>query len=290
MKKECEIVRDLLPNYIENLVGTQTKDFIKDHLKTCSECNTILKNIEEKDDINYDNDIKEKEAEIRQIKKFRKKQFILTLSSIGFIIIILSIVLLYIFIYIPKKSIITETYGKIQEITNLNNYKFTTYQYYITADTQKKYEFTDTFYYKNGKYKNESASANSDIIKTTYGEINSDNSTFIYHDNNTNSISQISNLYSDKGKVFEVFSDIYYISNDFSRIFGLNIRNDTYNNAECYVLKLNNSSTDYRELWINKETKLPVRELQHNSNGYYFERTFLLEPDIVSDTDVIPAE
>ena len=130
----------------------------------------------------------------------------------------------------------------------------------------------------------------SDIIKTTYGETNSDNSTFIYHDNNTNSISQISNLYSDKGKVFEVFSDIYYISNDFSRIFGLNILNDTYNNAECYVLKLNKSSTDYRELWINKETKLPVRELEHNSNGYYFERTFLLEPDIVTDTDVIPAE
>ena len=106
MKKECEIVRDLLPNYVENLVGTQTKDFIKDHLKTCSECTKILKNMEGKDDINYDNDIKEEEVEIRQIKKFRKKQLILTLSSIGFIIIILSIVFLYIFIYIPKKSII----------------------------------------------------------------------------------------------------------------------------------------------------------------------------------------
>ena len=46
MKKECEIVRDLLPNYVENLVGTQTKDFIKDHLKTCSECTKILKNME----------------------------------------------------------------------------------------------------------------------------------------------------------------------------------------------------------------------------------------------------
>ena len=153
MKKECEIVRDLLPNYVENLVGTQTKDFIKDHLKTCSECTKILKNMEGKDDINYDNDIKEEEVEIRQIKKFRKKQLILTLSSIGFIIIILSIVFLYIFIYLPKKSIITATYSKIQEIANLNNYKFTTSQYYITADTQKKYEFTDTFYYKNGKYK-----------------------------------------------------------------------------------------------------------------------------------------
>ena len=52
MKKECEIVRDLLPNYVENLVGTQTKDFIKDHLKTCSQCSKILKNMEGKDDIN----------------------------------------------------------------------------------------------------------------------------------------------------------------------------------------------------------------------------------------------
>ena len=95
MKKECEIVRDLLPNYVENLVGTQTKDFIKDHLKTCSECTKILKNMEGKDDINYDNDIKEEEVEIRQIKKFRKKQLILTLSSIGFIIIIGIIKLLF---------------------------------------------------------------------------------------------------------------------------------------------------------------------------------------------------
>ena len=169
----------------------------------------------------------------------------------------------------------------------MNNYKFTTSQYYITADTQKKYEFTDTFYYKNGKYKTESTSENSDIIKTTYGETTSDSSTFIYHDNNTNSITTTSNLYSAKGKVFGVFSDIYYISNDFSHILGLNIRNDTYNNAECYVLKFNNSSTDYRELWINKETKLPVRELQHNSNGYYFERTFKLEPNSVTDTDIL---
>ena len=128
---------------------------------------------------------------------------------------------------------------------------------------------------------------NSDIVKTTYGETTSDSSTFIYHDNNTNSITTTSNLYSAKGKVFEVFSDIYYISNDFSRILGLNIRNDTYNNAECYVLKFNNSSTDYRELWINKETKLPVRELQQNSNGYYFERTFKLESNSVTDTDIL---
>ena len=35
MKKECEIVRDLLPNYIENLVGNQTKDFIETHIKEC---------------------------------------------------------------------------------------------------------------------------------------------------------------------------------------------------------------------------------------------------------------
>ena len=30
MKKECEIVRDLLPNYVEDLVGNQTKEFIID--------------------------------------------------------------------------------------------------------------------------------------------------------------------------------------------------------------------------------------------------------------------
>lgn len=38
MKKECSIVRDLLPLYFENMVSEDTAVFVKEHLENCSEC------------------------------------------------------------------------------------------------------------------------------------------------------------------------------------------------------------------------------------------------------------
>ncbi len=38
MKKECSIVRDLLPLYVENMVSTDTVEFVKEHLDGCGEC------------------------------------------------------------------------------------------------------------------------------------------------------------------------------------------------------------------------------------------------------------
>ncbi len=42
MKKECEIIKDLLPNYIENQINDATKDFVEEHIKTCNDCKEML--------------------------------------------------------------------------------------------------------------------------------------------------------------------------------------------------------------------------------------------------------
>lgn len=42
MKNECSIVKDLLPNYIENQISTSTKDFVEKHITSCSECKETL--------------------------------------------------------------------------------------------------------------------------------------------------------------------------------------------------------------------------------------------------------
>ena len=34
-KKDCKIVQDLLPNYIEKLTNEETNNYIEDHLKEC---------------------------------------------------------------------------------------------------------------------------------------------------------------------------------------------------------------------------------------------------------------
>ncbi len=38
MSKECSIVRDLLPLYIEEMVSVETGEFVKEHLEGCTEC------------------------------------------------------------------------------------------------------------------------------------------------------------------------------------------------------------------------------------------------------------
>lgn len=38
MRKECSIVRDLLPLYVEDMVSADTGEFVKEHLEGCEEC------------------------------------------------------------------------------------------------------------------------------------------------------------------------------------------------------------------------------------------------------------
>ena len=45
-KRDCKIVQDLLPNYIENLTNEETNRFIEEHLKECPECQKVLENMQ----------------------------------------------------------------------------------------------------------------------------------------------------------------------------------------------------------------------------------------------------
>lgn len=38
MRNECNIIRDLLPLYAENMVSSDTSDFVEEHLKNCESC------------------------------------------------------------------------------------------------------------------------------------------------------------------------------------------------------------------------------------------------------------
>ena len=47
-KRDCNIIQDLLPNYIENLTNEETNHFIEEHLKKCNECQKVLENMRRK--------------------------------------------------------------------------------------------------------------------------------------------------------------------------------------------------------------------------------------------------
>mgnify|MGYP005781830921 CR=1 FL=1 len=44
-KRDCKIVQDLLPNYIEKLTNEETNAFIEEHLKNCVDCKKLLGNM-----------------------------------------------------------------------------------------------------------------------------------------------------------------------------------------------------------------------------------------------------
>lgn len=43
MKNECNVIKDILPLYVENIVSDDTKTFVEEHLANCSKCKQQLK-------------------------------------------------------------------------------------------------------------------------------------------------------------------------------------------------------------------------------------------------------
>ena len=76
--KDCKIVQDLLPSYIDKLTSNETNDFIENHLMNCDTCKNVLKDMSE--DIVLDK-IEEKKK-INYLKKIKKKQKITLLIVI----------------------------------------------------------------------------------------------------------------------------------------------------------------------------------------------------------------
>lgn len=94
MKKECDIVEDLLFGYVDNTLKEGSKELVEKHLKTCQNCKEILEDI--KKDENKDSEIKEVEGLKKVNKKMKAREIILFIVSlmlivfIGFSIIVFS--------------------------------------------------------------------------------------------------------------------------------------------------------------------------------------------------------
>lgn len=100
MKEErnCKIVQDLLPNYIDGLTNEETNLFIEEHLKECSNCKQVFENM--KQDFNIKNNAKDS-REVKYIKKFNNR--LKMLKAIIAIILVVSLsVMMYYYNYFKK--------------------------------------------------------------------------------------------------------------------------------------------------------------------------------------------
>ena len=73
-KKECRIIEDLLPNYIEGLTNEVTNEFIEEHLKECESCQKEKQEMIDKMETKV---VHNQQIEIDYMKKYRRKMNIL---------------------------------------------------------------------------------------------------------------------------------------------------------------------------------------------------------------------
>ena len=112
MKKECEIVQDLLFGYQDGTLHEASKELVEKHLKKCEECRRIFSEMK-KDEIEVDKK-EEQEQEIDYLKKVNKKMsrknsLLMVIGTILGIIILLNV---GIFVYYYSEA------GKVQIYLN----------------------------------------------------------------------------------------------------------------------------------------------------------------------------
>ena len=292
-KLECEIVQDLLLSFFDGVLNKSSKELVEKHLLECENCQKKL------DDIKTDAKMAEhnQEQAIDYLKKLRRNNRIKSIFiAIGIIIILLFIIYIYKFIQINLIAI-----RGIKSLGANNFYKETIQSISNNEALLKK------DYFKDGKYKSISE-------KYVDGELES-------------SITKYSNIDSDETILVDVSKQKYLIEKGeavkqenrernlkyvpfvlglqesiITRMgiaFTMSILTDIDETGkEYYVLKDEFEKSPKWELWIDKETGLPVKEFIRDGVRSYWPNThfikfqmdniheFRYEFGIVTDEDV----
>ena len=144
MKNECNLVQDLLPNYIEKLTNEKTNMFIEKHIGECEQCQRILRQM---------NNIPE--ATIKKLRNKKANYLKKYNINLKFLQVILIIIIIIFIGDIARKYIITNNlYNKSEQICNLDNFYIKSEIYSnskvseFSTRTMSVYEA----YYKDGNF------------------------------------------------------------------------------------------------------------------------------------------
>ena len=288
-KKECEIVQDLLMNYVDGVLNPQSKKLVENHLKECEECQLELKHIQD--------DMKEKDnkeqIELDYLKKIRIKTRIKSvLLAMGIIVLIAFVIFLNNFIKI--NSIMTRAEKSLQS----NNFYKETSQMLGNNETSITKE-----YYKDGKYKSIWMIYSDNGVETKsieYANSNSDERTYI-NEADKKAVIEKGDVPEMKNKNIKNVPFVTSRNSLFAKIgttFVYSINTDTYDYGKEYYILKNRSENNRWEIWIDKETGLPIREINRGGAKSFFMGTnvvkeirdtiqsYKYEFDIVTDEDV----
>jgi hypothetical protein len=255
--KECKIICDLLPSYIDELTTEDTNQYIQQHLGNCRDCKQVLEEMKKDFKTNI---IKKDTREVKYIKKYNMKMKILKF-------ILLGILLIFLFSYIRKVIILVGLNNKSNEYTNSSNFYMKTINFTSAAEIMTTLEN----YKKDGKYirKIKSLSESSKVSTTEYynGEnLNVYNEIELEKKDGEYVLRKTASLNSDKHVIYEpIIPNVIDIRHPIRFIempIFSTISSEKCNGKDCYRIVLysfgDNDGTIY---YIEKETGLLLRSI-----------------------------
>ena len=268
-KRDCKIVQDLLPNYIENLTNEETNRFIEEHLKECPECQKVLENMQKEIKVST---TKRDDREVKYIKKYNKKLKILKYA-------LLIIILIYVIAVGRRTIIMSSLSGKATENQINDNYYVRLYSY--QGDT-----LTITESYNKGE----------DYLTTLTKVVNGSNIQKItYYRKGEEQLFMTESegkkyVLNSKTMIGGYILPVTYVSDgilanlQYALITGID---STYcNGKECYVIKGNSY-----ERYIDKETGLAVRNIEKSNKEITRKNDAVVDYEykfnIVKDSDIV---
>lgn len=277
--KNCKIVEDLLPNYIDNLTSKETNEFIEAHLESCENCKKKLESM--KSEIKLDAP-KRDGREVKFAKKINKR-----LKILRFIVIVIIIAIItFIALTLRKASIISDLSEKGTANEAVSNYKKTTVTYDSKRDVldrSESYILGNKIYVKLTTINNDSISVHKIYYNLDDGTANA----YIEENGNKRAILNtevtvtvnIPNIFTIWGEPDSKGTLKYALQS--------RIKLGKYNGKECYHISFYNSGENY---YIEKETGLVIKyyDTEPFDNGDYLPDVyFKYEFDNVTEDDFI---
>lgn len=147
MKNKCNIIKDILPLYTENLVSEDTRIFIEEHIEECRDCKRELENIQKSDKLTENISI----VPLKKIKKkmlYKRLQSIILTAAIVFTFLISAFSFFTAPQYMPYSEDIieiTENYDEDIVILNIEGkYNYFSYSF-INEETDIKIHSVDVW-------------------------------------------------------------------------------------------------------------------------------------------------
>ena len=286
--EECEVVKDLSSLYIENMLSESSKKFIENHLKKCKTCKKYYKDLnstflnEDKREKKHD------EIEINHLKKVNKKITTLKWIITGIIVLILIIIFSLHFKICYIDNINNLNINKILDMQkNSNNYKLVHTTTQINKATNEINKIERVHYYKDGKHKEVTYFYKDGNLKEEtirFIEDNSYEKTTVFNYLKQIDIQTQDFIEETKGETLNLIISRVMLNDAGVYKLGLKIRNEKFNNKECYVVS-DIYKGSYRDNYIDKETGDLVR-IVSGSENYHEEELFSLIEGVVTDEDI----